>query len=48
MDIKIEHIGSKGAFFVEENGKRIAEMTLSKAGDTRIIIDHTEVNDVLR
>ena len=48
MDIKIEHTGNKGAFFVEENGKRIAEMTFSKAGDTRIIIDHTEVSDVLR
>ena len=48
MDIKLELTGNKGAFFIEENGKRIAEMTFSKAGDTRIIIDHTEVSDVLR
>jgi uncharacterized protein len=48
MDIKLELTGNKGAFFIEENGKRVAEMTFSKAGDTRIIIDHTEVSDVLR
>jgi len=48
MDIKLELTDNKGAFFIEENGKRIAEMTFSKAGNTRIIIDHTEVSDVLR
>lgn len=48
MDIKLELTGSKGAFFIEENGKRQAEMTFSKAGDIRIIIDHTEVGDALR
>ena len=48
MDITLELTGNKGAFFIEEKGKRIAEMTFSKAGDTRIIIDHTEVSDALR
>jgi len=48
MDIKQEFTGNKGAFFIEENGKRLAEMTFSKAGDTKIIIDHTEVSDALR
>ena len=48
MDIKREQTANKGAFFVEENGKRLAEMTFSKAGDSRIIIDHTEVSDVLK
>lgn len=48
MEIKLEQSGSKGAFYVEEEGKRLAEMTFSKAGDTRIIIDHTEVSDALR
>ncbi len=48
MDIKqIEH-SSKGAFVVEENHERLAEMTYSKAGDKLIIIDHTEVSDKLR
>ncbi len=48
MDIKFELTGNKGAFFIEDNGKRLAEMTFSKAGDTRIIIDHTEVSDALK
>ncbi|HCZ37624.1 MAG TPA: GNAT family N-acetyltransferase [Cytophagales bacterium] len=48
MDIKqIEH-GSKGAFLIEIDGERLGEMTYSKAGDTLIIIDHTEVSDKLR
>jgi len=50
MDIQIQHeeSGQKGAFFIDLNGKRVGEMTYVKAGDTRIIIDHTEVGDELR
>jgi uncharacterized protein len=48
MDIKLEQSQSKGSFYVEENGVRLAEMTFSKAGDSKIIIDHTEVSDALR
>lgn len=48
MDIKFEQTESKGAFFVEENGKRLANMSFSKAGDTTLIIDHTEVSDTLK
>jgi predicted GNAT family acetyltransferase len=48
MDIKHELKGTKGAFFVEENGSRLAEMTYTKAGEERMIIDHTEVSDALR
>lgn len=48
MDIKLQQTGNKGAFFIEENGKMLAEMTFSKAGDNLIIIDHTEVSDALR
>lgn len=48
MNIQQEEKGSKGAFFIEENGQRLAEMTYAKAGDTRLIIDHTEVSDALR
>lgn len=48
MDIKHEQTETKGAFFIEENGKRLAEMTYSKAGKDLIIIDHTEVSDELR
>ena len=48
MDIRHEISGHRGAFFIEHDGKRLAEMTFSVAGDTRIIIDHTEVSDELR
>ena len=48
MEIQTEQSSSKGSFYIEENGKRLAEMTFSKAGDTTLIIDHTEVSDVLR
>lgn len=33
---------------MEEGGKRLAEMTYSMAGENLLIIDHTEVSDVLR
>ena len=48
MDIKQEESGSKGTFFVEDGGKRLAYMTYSKAGPNRIIIDHTEVSEALK
>ncbi|HEY9047041.1 MAG TPA: GNAT family N-acetyltransferase [Ohtaekwangia sp.] len=48
MQIQREESGSKGAFYIEENGKRLGEMTYTKAGDTRIIINHTEVSNELR
>lgn len=48
MDIKFEQSGAKGSFYIEENGARLAEMSFSKAGDHRIIIDHTEVSGALR
>jgi len=45
MKIQHEETETKGAFFILENGERIAEMTYSKAGNDRIIIDHTQVSD---
>ena len=48
MEVKKREEGSKGAFFIEIEGVKKAEMTYSKAGDTKIIIDHTEVDDSLR
>ena len=48
MEIQRQEHGAKGAFFIEENGEWIAEMTYSKAGETKIIIDHTEVDASLK
>jgi uncharacterized protein len=48
MEIKFEETESKGAFYIEENGKRAAVMTISKAGGNIMIIDSTHVDDALR
>jgi uncharacterized protein len=42
-----EHGGHRGAFVMEGDGKRLAEMTYTVAG-SRVIIDHTTVDDALR
>ena len=48
MAIAHEETGHRGAFFLERDGKRLAEMTYTVAGATRIISDHTDVSDELR
>ncbi len=48
MNIQQRKDGNKGAFFIEENGKELGEMTYSMAGPSLMIIDHTEVDDVLK
>jgi predicted GNAT family acetyltransferase len=48
MLIEQKQEGSKGSFFVEEDGKTLAEMTYTMGGSQLLIIDHTEVDDVLR
>lgn len=44
MEIKHKVTESKGAFEMYENDQKIAEMTYSRAGVEKIIIDHTEVD----
>jgi uncharacterized protein len=46
---EIQHVrsGHKGAFVWLRNGERLAEMSYTVAG-TRVIIDHTDVDDRLR
>lgn len=39
---------TKGMFYIEVDGARKAEMTYSKAGESLMIIDHTDVSDSLR
>jgi len=48
--IEVQHRenGHKGAFFVENQGKLMAQMTYSWAGPDKLIIDHTDVSDSLR
>jgi predicted GNAT family acetyltransferase len=50
MDDVVSHEddGHRGTFFIEKHGARIAEMTYWRADESRIIIDHTEVDVSLR
>jgi len=50
MSSKINHEQkeNKGSFFILSDGQRIAEMTYSKAGKSKIIIDHTGVDEEYR
>jgi len=48
MQIQLEEWDNRGAFFIEENGERLGQMVFTKAGPTRVIINHTEVSDALR
>ncbi len=43
-----EDNGQKGRFQFSENDVKLAEMTYTWAGNDRIIIDHTEVDNSLR
>ncbi len=48
MEINRDEHGKKGAFYIEQDGEWVAEMTYTRAGDERIIIDHTEVDESLQ
>lgn len=42
--IQHQHDDSKGAFYFEQDGRRVGEMTYSRTNPSLIIIDHTEVD----
>ncbi|MFZ1808981.1 MAG: GNAT family N-acetyltransferase [Cyclobacteriaceae bacterium] len=46
MEVQHKETESKGSFYIGD--PVLAEMTYSKAGDSLIIIDHTEVRDALK
>ena len=47
-EIGYEESGSKGAWFVEVDGERLADMTFSRVGPSKVIIDHTGVDASLK
>ncbi len=47
-EIRLEETGSKGRYVIAGPGGAEAEMTFSKLGEKRIIIDHTGVPDAFR
>ena len=48
MEVLFKQSGAKGSFYIEQEGKVLAEMTFSMAGKEKMIIDHTEVDGQLR
>ncbi len=48
MLIQHKEIGGKGLFYYEEEGKILAEMVYTKPAADKMIIEHTEVDDVLK
>lgn len=48
MEIQHQFDGRKGSFYVQEGGKRLAEMVYVMAGPKRMIIEHTEVDESLK
>lgn len=48
MKIERDEHGRKGAFYIEEDGEWVAELTYFKSGSDQITIDHTEVDPNLR
>ena len=48
MTIKQQEDGKKGEFYLEIDDKKLASMTYSYAGDDKIIIDHTQVDESLK
>lgn len=48
MEIQQKDNAKTGMFFIEQEGKKAAKMTYTWAGNDRIIIEHTEVDDILK
>lgn len=47
MLIQHKQVGKKGLFYVEEDGKLVAEMVYNMPSENKMIIEHTEVDDSL-
>lgn len=43
-EVKLKIDGNKGVYYIDIDGKHEAMMTFVFAGEYKIIIDHTEVN----
>ena len=45
MEILNKNVENRGKFYILDNGTEVAKMTYVSAGDTKFIIDHTEVSE---
>ncbi len=48
MEIQQKDDGKTGMFFIEQDNEIVAKLVYSWRGKDRIVIEHTEVNDVLK
>jgi len=48
MEIQNKKEGNKGIFYIEKDGKTVAEMVYTMAAPDKMIIEHTEVSDELK
>jgi predicted GNAT family acetyltransferase len=48
LTVQREESDHRGSFFLEAGGKRVGEMTFTRANPALVIIDHTEVDDSLK
>lgn len=48
MTIQHKNSGSKGVFFINEDGDPVAELTYTITPDNQMMIEHTEVEEELR
>lgn len=48
MLIQNKQVGKKGMFYIEQDGKVLAEMVYTMSSPEKMIIEHTEVDDSLK
>ena len=48
IEIAHEETDGRGAFFIDREGVRLAEMTYSRVSASHVIVDHTEVHEKLQ
>lgn len=48
LEIRHEEQGGVGAFFVERDGQRVAELRYTRSSPQTVVLEHTEVSSVLQ
>jgi uncharacterized protein len=48
MEIQHDEHGRKGAFYIDEDGEWVAELSYVRTGENTMVIDHTEVDEKFR
>lgn len=48
LEVQHEDRGDRGAFYVETDAGRVAELSWSRTSPHAVVLEHTQVSDVLR